>query len=147
MQLILRKDVEHLGLAGELVEVKAGYGANFLIPQGFAVLATAHNKTQLEHERRKIEANIAHEKTEAEKLASRLGGVSVTLTRIVGEDEKLFGSVTAKDIAEALADEGIIVDRRQVMLDAPLKALGVFDVDLKLHRDVLCQVKVWVVAD
>ncbi|MCB9729848.1 MAG: 50S ribosomal protein L9 [Deltaproteobacteria bacterium] len=147
MQVILKQDVPYLGDAGALVEVKSGYGANYLIPQGLAVLATRRNKSQLDHERRAIEAAIVRQKRKASDLASRLNGLSVTLTRLVGEDDKIFGSVTTKDIADALADDGVVVDRRHILLDGPLKALGVYEVDIKLHRDVRAQIKVWVVAD
>ena len=147
MQVILRADVPYLGSAGELVEVKAGYGANYLIPQGLAVLATSRNKSQLDHERRAIEASIARQRREAEELSGKLAGVSVTLTRLVGEDDKIFGSVTNKDISDALAAEGVELDRRRILLDAPLKTLGVYEVPVKLHRDVTASIKVWVVAD
>ena len=147
MQVILRRDVEALGQAGQMVEVKRGYGANYLIPQGLAVLATARNKTRLEHEKREIEARLQREKAEAQKIAKRLTGLSVTLTRLVGEDDKIFGSVSSKDIADALQDEGVTVDRKQIELEGPLKTLGVYEVDVKLHRDVRAQIKVWVVAD
>ena len=147
MQVILTHDVQALGGAGEIVEVKPGYGANFLIPQGHAVLATTKNKRRLEHQRRIIEARIAQERASAQEMAKRLEGMSVTLTRLVGEDDKIFGSVTTKDISEALADEGVKLDRRQIVLDSPLKSLGVYEVDVKLHRDVLAQIKVRVVAD
>ncbi len=147
MQLILRRDVPDLGAAGEVVDVKPGYGANYLIPQGFAALATDGNKSKIEHERRRIEASIARERRTAEESAGRLSGMSVTLTRLVGDDDKIFGSVTTKDISEALANEGLDIDRRAIVLDTPLKALGVYEVDIKLHRDVKAQIKVWVVAD
>ncbi len=147
MQVILTQDVPNLGAAGEIVDVKPGYGANFLIPQGHAVLATSRNMSRVQHERRQIEARIARERADAQQAASKLKGLSVTLTRLVGEDDKIFGSVTTKDIADALANEGIRIDRRQIILDQPLKALGVYEVDIKLHRDVKTQIKVWVVAD
>lgn len=147
MQVILRRDVAYLGEAGDLVDVKPGYGANYLIPQGLAAMATAGNKSQIEHERRRIEASIARERRTAEEHSKKLSGMSVTLTRLVGEDDKIFGSVTTKDIAEALANEGLDIDRRSIVLDTPLKALGVYEVDIKLHRDVRAQIKVWVVAD
>lgn len=147
MQVILRRDVAYLGEAGDVVDVKPGYGANYLIPQGLAAMATAGNKSQIEHERRRIEASIARERRTAEEHSKKLSGMSVTLTRLVGEDDKIFGSVTTKDIAEALANEGLDIDRRSIVLDTPLKALGVYEVDIKLHRDVRAQIKVWVVAD
>ncbi len=147
MQLILTTDIPALGQAGDVVDVKPGYGANYLLPRGKAVLATANNQRQLQHQRRQIEAKLARERAEAESLAARLEGLSVTLMRLVGEGDKIFGSVTNRDIAEALAAEGVEVDSRQILLEAPLKALGVYEVDIKLHRDVKVQVKVWVVAD
>ncbi|MFT7583065.1 MAG: large subunit ribosomal protein L9 [Myxococcota bacterium] len=147
MQIILTRDMPTLGHAGELVEVKSGYGGNFLIPQGMAVLATTRNKAQMAHERRRIEALVARERSKAADMAKRLSGVSVTLTRLVGEDDKIFGSVTTGDIANALADEGIRVDRRQIILETALKSLGVYEVGVRLHREVDAQIKVWVVAD
>jgi len=147
MQIILTTDVPSLGDAGDLVEVKAGYGANYLIPQGLALPATSSNKNQIEHQRRAISARIARDRQDAEGLAAKLSHLSVTITRLVGDDDKLFGSVSNKDIAEALRDQGHEVDRRKIILDAPIKALGVYDVPVKVHRDVIAQIKVWVVAD
>ena len=147
MELILKQDIPSLGQAGDIVKVKSGYGSNYLIPQGLAVRATAMNKSQLEHERRSIEANIVRERRAAVAMSTKLKGLSITITRLVGDEDKIFGSVTTKDIAEALDAEGVSVDRRAVKLDAPLRALGVYDVPVKLHRDVETEVKVWVVAD
>jgi large subunit ribosomal protein L9 len=147
MQIILTTDVPSLGDAGDLVEVKAGYGANYLIPQGLALPATSSNKNQIEHQRRAISARIARDRQDAEGLAAKLSHLSVTITRLVGDDDKLFGSVSNKDIAEALRDQGHEVDRRKIILDAPIKALGVYDVPVKVHRDVIAQIKLWVVAD
>jgi large subunit ribosomal protein L9 len=147
MQVILTMDVPELGGPGDLVEVKRGFGANFLIPQGKAVLATTRNKRRMEHQQRQIEAKIARERAEAADAAKRLDGLSVTLTRLVGEGDKIFGSVTNRDIADKLAEEGVHVDARQIVLETPLKALGVYEVDVKLFRDVRAQIKVWVVAD
>jgi len=147
MHVILTTDVPDLGAAGDTVEVKRGYGNNFLIPTGRAVLATTGNAKAMEHERRKIEAQIARERADAETIAKRLTGLSVTLTRLVGDGDKIFGSVTTRDIADALANEGVKIDSKQIRLDQPLKALGVYEVDVKLHREVAAQIKVWVVAD
>lgn len=147
MQVILTQDVRDLGHAGQMVVVKRGYGANFLIPQGIAVLATSRNRSRMEHEQRRIEAQIARERSKAQDLAKRLTGMSVTLTRLVGEDDKIFGSVTTKDITDALNDEGVKIDRRQVELEAPLRSLGVYEVPVRLHREVTAIIKVWVVAD
>ena len=147
MQIILTTDVASLGDAGDLVEVKAGYGANYLIPQGLALPATSSNKNQIEHQRRAISVRLARDRQDAEGLAAKLSHLSVTLTRLVGDDDKLFGSVTDKDIADALRDQGHQVDRRTIILENPIKALGVYDVPVKVHRDVIAQIKVWVVAD
>lgn len=147
MHVILSQDVPELGAAGDTVEVKRGYGFNYLLPSGLAVLATTRNSKRMEHEKRKIEAQIARERADAQTAAKRLDGLSVTLTRLVGEGDKIFGSVTNRDIADALANEGVKIDSRQIRLDQPLKALGVYEVDIKLHREVTAQIKVWVVAD
>jgi large subunit ribosomal protein L9 len=149
MQVILTKEVPYLGHAGETVTVRPGYGANFLIPRGLAVLATVRNQRQMAHERRRIEAQIVRERAAAQETAKKLNGVSVTLTRLVATDEKdkIFGSVTAQDVADALRNEGFVVDKRAVHLEAPLKALGVYEIPVKLHREVEAHVKVWVVAD
>jgi large subunit ribosomal protein L9 len=149
MQVILTKDVPDLGNAGQTVTVRNGFGANFLIPRGLAVLATLRNQQEMAHQKRRIEAQIAKEKAKAQELAKKLGGVSVTLTRLVATDEKdkIFGSVTTQDIADALKNEGYAIDRRNILLDNALKSLGVYEVGVKLHRDVTANVKVWVVAD
>lgn len=147
MQVILTQDVHEVGHAGQLVSVKNGFGANHLIPKGLAVLATPRNRSRMEHEQRRIEALIARERASAQEMAKKLSGLSVTLTRLVGDDDKIFGSVTNKDIADALADEGVKIDRRQILLEAPLKSLGVYEVEVRLHREVSAQIKVWVVAD
>ena len=147
MQIILTTDVPSLGDAGDVVEVKAGYGANYLIPQGMAVSATSANKNQIEHQQRAIAAKVSRDRNDAEDLAGKLSQLSVTLTRLVGDDDKLFGSVSTKDIADALRDQGHEVDRRKIVLESPIKALGVYDVPVKVHRDVIAEIKVWVVAD
>lgn len=149
MQVILTKDLAELGTAGQTVNVRNGYGANFLIPRGLAVLATVRNQQEMAHQKRRIETQIAKEKAKAQELAKKLGGISVTLTRLVATDEKdkIFGSVTTQDIADALKNEGYTIDKRNIGLENPLKSLGVYEVPVKLHRDVTAQVKVWVVAD
>ncbi len=147
MQIILTTDIPSLGDAGDLVEVKPGYGANYLIPQGLALPATSSNKNQIEHQRRAISARIARDRKDAESISEKLSQVSVTITRLVGDDDKLFGSVSTKDIADALRDQGFEVDRRKIVLETPIKALGVYDVPVKVHRDVIAQIKLWVVAD
>ncbi|HSP79622.1 MAG TPA: 50S ribosomal protein L9 [Myxococcaceae bacterium] len=147
MKVILREDVEHLGRSGELVTVKDGYGRNFLIPYKKAVPATEQNMRQLEHERAVIAARNAKLKGAAEEQARKIGAVQVTIRRKVGEQDKLYGSVTALDIAEALAAQDVQVDRRHIHLPEPIKAVGLYEVELRLHRDVTAKIKVEVVPE
>ena len=147
MKVILREDVDNLGRSGDLVTVKDGYGRNYLLPQKKAVLASEENIRQLEHEKAVITARNAKQKAAAEELAKKVGSLSVTIRRKVGEQDKLYGSVTALDIAEALAAQGQSVDRRTLHLPEPIKAVGKYEVELKLHRDVVAKVKVEVAAE
>lgn len=146
MQLILTQDVEHLGKAGELVTVKSGYGRNFLVPQGMAVTATPRNKSQLEHDKKRIERKVAKERAEAGSMAERLNGMTLQFERRVGPDDKLFGSVTARDIAEQLQVAGLDIDHRRIKLDEPIRTLGKFEVDVKIRADVAANLKFWVVG-
>ena len=146
MKVILREDVHNLGKSGELVTVKPGYGRNYLIPRKLAVLASEANMRQLEHERKVIEARQAKLKGQAQETAKALSAVQVKISRKVGEQDKLYGSVTALDIAEALAAQGQKIDRRHIHLLEPIKALGTYDVEVRLHRDVPAKVKGEVVA-
>jgi large subunit ribosomal protein L9 len=146
MQVILQEDVASLGKAGEVVNVRDGYGRNYLLPKGLAVVAEPKNLKMLEHQKRVVAAKEGKRKSSAEDLASKLGSLSLTISREAGEAEKLFGSVTTKDIAEALRKEGYNIDRRDITLDEPIKQLGIFDVPVKLHPEVTGTVKVWVVA-
>ncbi len=146
IQLILKEDVAHLGQSGELVSVRPGFGRNYLIPQGLAVHATRKNVAQMEHERKAIEAKAAKTRKDAESIAARLTGVTVQLERQTGEGDKLFGSVTTRDIEEALKGMGHDVDRKKIALADPIRALGQFDVEVKIARDVNATIKVWVVA-
>src|SRR5512143_2374035 len=114
MQIILKEDVPNLGRSGELVSVKPGYGRNYLIPQGLALIATRKNVAEMEHHRKAIEAQAAKTRKDAESVAARLDGVTITLERQVGEGDKLFGSVTARDIEEALAAHGHKIDRKKI---------------------------------
>ena len=147
LRVILNEDVEHLGSVGDVVDVANGYGRNFLIPRNLAVPATTRNVKQLEHTRRLVSAKRAKAIRTAQDVAKRLGDVSVTIAKAVGEEDKLFGSVTNRDIADALAREGFTLDKRLIVLDKPIKNLGVYTVQVKLHTDVAAQVKVWVVAE
>jgi large subunit ribosomal protein L9 len=147
MKLILREDVYNLGKGGDLVEVKPGYGRNFLIPGGLAVLANPKNIREVEHQKAVAAAKAAKLKASAEAIARRLSDTPVSLRRKVGEQDKLYGSVTAMDVAEALAARGLDIDRRTIDLPEPIKTLGDFEVSVKLHSSVVGKVKVKVEAE
>jgi len=147
MKLILREDVENLGRGGDVVDVKPGYGRNFLLPRGLAVTANTKNLREIEHQKAVATAKAAKLKASAEAIAKRLSETPVTLKRKVGEQDKLFGSVTALDIAEALAARGLELDRRAIDLAEPIKTLGDFEVGVKLHHDIVGKAKVKVVAE
>jgi len=142
MKLILREDVENLGKGGELVEVKPGYGRNYLLPRGLAVVANPRNIREIEHQKQVAAAKAAKMRASAEALARRLADTPVSLTRKVGEQDKLYGSVTAMDIAEALGRRGLSIDRRSIDLAEPIKTVGEFEVPVKLHHEVAGKVKV-----
>ena len=146
IQIILTTKVEHLGAEGTTVKVADGYARNFLIPQGLAMAATAGNLRRVAAMQKKRETDEAASLTDAREIESRLTKQSFTINAPAGADEKLFGSVTAVDIAEALAKEGIVVDRKKIVIEHPIRTCGVFDVDVKLHSTVATKVKIWVVA-
>jgi large subunit ribosomal protein L9 len=146
MQVILTQDVDNLGKAGELVSVRPGYGRNYLVPRGLAVSATVRNKNRLEHDRAVIERKVAKERASATEIAGRINGMTLQFERMVGEDEKLFGSVTNRDIAEQLKKAGIDIDHRTIQLDQAIKALGKYDVSVRLAAGVIAQLKFWVVG-
>ena len=147
MKLILREDVENLGKGGEVVDVKPGYGRNFLLPRGLAVLANPKNVRELDHQKSVASAKAAKAKASAEAVAKRLSETPVTLKRKVGEQDKLYGSVTALDVVEALAARGLVIDRRSIDLKEPIKSVGDFDVPVKLHHEVVGKAKVKVEAE
>ena len=147
MKLILREDVENLGKIGEIVEVAGGYGRNFLLPHGLAVKASTKNLKEQEHQKKLIQARMDRQKKDAQEMAGSLDSVSCTISRKTGEDEKLYGSVTSRDIEEALREEGVSIDRKRILLEEPLKKLGVYTVPVKLHADVTGNIKVWVVKE
>ena len=146
MQVILTQDVENLGKAGELVSVRPGYGRNFLVPNGYAVTATVKNKNRLDHEKAVIARKVEKERATANDLATRINGMTLQFERQTGEDEKLFGSVTSRDIAEQLKKANVEIDHRWVQLDAPVKALGKYEVPVRLAAGVVAQLKFWVVG-
>jgi large subunit ribosomal protein L9 len=145
MQIILRDDMDNLGKSGEVVNVKPGYARNYLLPRGLAVKATATDVARVEHEKRVIAARTAKLSKAAQAEADKLSQVSVSIARAVGEEDKLYGSVTSRDIAEALREQGVTVDAKKIHLDEPLKALGMVEVPIKLGRGVSASIKVWVV--
>lgn len=147
MKLILMRDVDSVGEVGAIVDVADGYARNFLIPRGLAVAATAKNKRQLEHEQRLREHRILRARQDAQTLAEKLQAVPCHFVRKAGEEGKLFGSVTAMDIAEALKTAGFEVDRRRIELDQPLKALGNFTVPVRLPAETSALVKVTIAAE
>ena len=146
MQVILTENVPHLGKAGELVTVKPGYGRNYLLPQGLAVSATTRNVKRLEHDTRVIQTRVAKQLKSAEDIANKLNAMTLQFERLVGEDDKLFGSVTTSDIAEQLKVAGMTIDRRKITLAEPIKALGKYEVDIKVHGEVSAKLKFWVVG-
>jgi len=147
MEVILREDIEKLGSRGEVVKVAAGYARNFLLPKKLAVAATDSNKKIVEQERQAHLRKEAKHKSEAEDLAKLLTGVSVTISQKAGENDQLFGSVTAKDVADALSAKNYNIDRRKIHLDDPIKTLGEFKVPVRLHKDVTAEVTVVVVRE
>ena len=147
MQVILRDRLENLGNAGDVVQVKPGFARNYLIPQGLAYEATSGNVKRMERERAQVAARAEEQLGAARQQAGKLEGVSVTFNARAGEEGKLFGSITSGDIAEKLAEQGIEIDRKQIQLDEPLKALGVFSIPVRLHADVRPEIKVWVIKE
>ncbi len=146
LNVILTRDVENLGRAGELVKVKPGYGRNYLLPRGFALLATRGNIAQLEHQKRAIAEHQKQIKADQQKIANVIKDTAVSIARKAGADDKLFGSVTSRDIVEALAAQKIDIDRKLVMLKDPIKDVGETEVMIKFSMDVQVPLKVTVVG-
>lgn len=147
MKIILRQEFEQLGHIGDVVDVKAGYARNYLIPRSIAYQATESNLKRLEEEKKQHAKQLDKEKKGSEKLAAELDKISITIQMKVGEDDKLFGSVTSQMIADALAEKGVSIDKRQIMLEEPIKALGIYTVEVKLAGSVVGKIKVWVVRE
>jgi large subunit ribosomal protein L9 len=147
MQVILLEDVPSLGKAGDLLKVSDGYGRNYLIPQKKAILATEKNLKTLEHQKRQVQFRMGKTKKDAERMAQQIGGLSCTFAKTVGESGKLFGSVTSMEIETYLKENGIDVDRKKILLDEPIKNLGMFTVPIKLHPEVTANLRVWVVQE
>jgi large subunit ribosomal protein L9 len=147
MKIILRQDFEQLGRIGDVVDVKDGYARNYLIPRNIAYQATPGGIKMLEEEKKQHSRRQEKEKTAAERLAAQLEKVSVTIQMKVGEDEKLFGSVTSQMISDVLQEKGITLDKRHIELEEPIKALGIYEVPARLAAGVHGIVKVWVVRE
>ena len=147
MKVILREDVEKLGKAGDVVKVADGFGRNYLIPRALALPANVRNLKSLEHDRRVIEARAKKSRKVAESLVSRLASVSLTIPARAGEEGKLFGAITSRDIAEALEKAGAAVDRKNVLLPDPIKQLGDYKVKIKAGTDLHPEISVHVVAE
>jgi len=147
MEVILREDVEKLGRRGEVVKVAIGYGRNYLLPRGLAMPVTEANKAMVARERKTWEAKMAKEKADFESLAQRIGALRFVAPRRVGENDMLYGSVTSGDVAEFLATKGIEVDKRRIMLDEPVKALGEHELRIKLHPEVSASLKLLVTKE
>jgi large subunit ribosomal protein L9 len=144
-EIVLLDNVDSLGNVGETVIVKDGYARNYLLPQGLAVPATQAVVRQIEARKAKVQAEYASNVAAATELAAKIAETSVTIPMQAGEDEKLFGSVTNQDIAKALTEDGFDIERKLIDMPEPLKALGVFEVAVKLHKEVTATLKVWVV--
>src|SRR5688572_9119029 len=147
MEVILREHVENLGKRGEIVKVADGYARNYLLPRKLALLATGGNRKHVERERKIMEGREAEEKSSAEAIAARLGLIDIAIARRVGDTDQLYGSVTSADIVDFLKAKGFDVDRRKLILPEAIKALGEYDVPLKLHREVTVPLKVKVVKE
>jgi large subunit ribosomal protein L9 len=147
MEVILREDVDKLGNRGQVVKVAAGYARNFLLPKRLAVTATASNKKIIEQERQSHLRKDAKLEVEAQDLARLVNSVTVTIKQKAGENDQLFGSVTSKDVADALAAQNFVIDRRKIVLDEPIKQLGEFKVVVRLHKDVTAEVTVVVAKE
>jgi len=145
MRVILREKLDNLGSAGDVVSVREGYGRNYLLPRGLAIPATEKDVARLEHEKRVATARAAKLAKDLQGEVARMSQVSVSIARAVGEGDKLYGSVTTRDIAEALAAQGVTVDSRKLQLGEPIKTLGMTEVPIKLGKDAVAQIKVWVV--
>lgn len=145
MEVILSQNVEKLGKSGQVVKVKDGFARNFLIPNGLAVPLTANNLKILEQERQRKSSELEKIKKETEQLKERLSNLSLTLPVLSQDEDNLYGSVSSTDIAEALKEEGFDIDKNLIILDEPIKSLGIFEVLVRLHPEVETKIKVWVV--
>jgi len=145
MEVILKQDVEKIGKSGAIVKVKDGFARNFLIPKGLAIPVTSSNLKQLEQDKQRKTLQQEKSIKEAEELKVKLAGLSLTIPALTQDDQNLYGSITNHDIAQALKEEGFDIDKNIIMLDESIKALGIFEVPIHLHSQVLAKIKVWIV--
>ena len=145
MKVILRQDIASLGKAGEAVEVKSGYGRNFLIPQNMAVVATKGNLRAIDEIKSQNELREKKQRAEAVRLKDKLEKLSLTYEVLVGEEDKIFGSVTSQNVVDLVAAEGFKIDKRNVILEDAIKSLGVYTIQLKIEKDVIANLKLWVI--
>ncbi len=144
MEIILLKEVEKIGKAGEVLKVSDGFARNFLIPKGLAVVSTVKNLKRIEHQNQIKEKEAQKEKKEAEELANKIKGLSCTVAVETNENDNLYGSVTEGDISQALEVEGYKIDKKNIILEKPIEELGIFDIEIKLHPEVATKIKLWV---
>jgi len=145
VRIILLRDYENLGEAGEQVEVKDGFGRNYLIPKGIALKASKQNMKKFEEIAKQKKNKLARALKSSQELAEKLKTLSLTVPVKVGEDDKIFGSVTSQMIADQLQEKGYEIDKRQVQLEEPIKALGIYDIPIRLHSEITTSVKLWVI--
>lgn len=145
MEVILNQDVAKIGKAGTVIKVKDGYARNFLIPNGLAVPVTSGNLKKLEQDRLKKAVESEKAKKEAEELKARLSGLSLTISVLAQEEDKIYGSIGSQEVSAALKEEGIEIDKHAIMLDEPIKSLGIYEIPVNLHPEISAKVKVWIV--
>jgi len=145
MEVILNKDVERIGKTGEVVRVKDGFARNFLIPHGLALPVTQGNLKKIEQAKARDMLSLEKAKNAAEEIKDRLSGLSLTIPVLVQEEEKLYGSITSVELARALKEEGFEIDKNAIILDEPIRALGIYEIPVKLYPDISAKIKVWIV--
>ena len=147
MKIILREDIDALGRKGETVVVKDGYARNYLLPKKLAILFSTGNLELIQQEKEKLKVQLMKEKDDAEELAEKLSAVSCTISKKVGEGDTLYGSVTAAEIAEVLKNEGFEIEKKKLIIEEPIKKLGIYKIGVKIHAEVTGTFKVWVVKE
>lgn len=147
MKIILRQDMPNLGKIGDIINVRDGYARNYLIPRELAFYATSGAMKAIEVEKKKLAKKIENELLQAEQLASKLNDLQISIPMKVGEEGKLYGSVSAQMISQELSQKGFEIDKRFILIDEAIKTLGVFDVKVKLHQDLTTTIKVWVISE